>query len=382
MKHMYAAMKSRMKAPSRMAVPVLTVLICAGLCVTASAARIRDLCEIQGARDNELVGIGLVVGLAGTGDGASAALTAQQHLLDRIGFEMQNAKDLSSKNSALVMVTATIEAFAKEGIHTDVKVDSIGDAKSLEGGMLLMTQLKYPGDPSETVYAVAQGAVSVGGFNADAGGGTSTRKNHVASGRIPQGATIENEVPSTITDGQRILLLLKKPDFSTAFSVQEAVNKVLGADTALALGGGTVRVTIPVNQRDELVSFIVQLQNIEAAVDVPTRVVLNERTGTIVVGGDVMIKPCHVAHGGLTIKIVSVPAVTPALSFTDANPVITETRDLSVVEEEAFLMPVQGTSAGDVAEALNRLKVTPRDLISIFQALHVGGYLEADLEVM
>lgn len=351
------------------------------LCLPAQAARVGDLCEVQGARGNMLKGIGIVVGLAGTGDSAKSAVTSQERMLDRLGIDVNDLKELSSKNAAIVIVTAEIPAFAKEGTQIDVKVDSLYDAKSLEGGQLMETHLYGPGD-DKTVYALAQGPISIGGFNADASGGTSVRQNHITSGRIPMGAFVEREVPSRITDGERLTLLLKRPDFANADAIRQAINSEFGLESARALGGGTINVTIPDTEMGDLIGFIARLQSIEVKTSAPSRVVINERTGTIVVGEKVMIKPCQVAHGALTIKIATTPTVTPALSFTDADPVVTETSEIEVTESEAYLMPVEGTSAADVAEALNRLRVTPRDMISIFQALRTAGALEADLEVM
>lgn len=363
------------------AIALLAVALIVTTPLPARAARLRDLCEVQGARGNLLKGVGIVVGLSGTGDSAGAAPIAQQRMLERLDIDVKSIKEMSSKNAAIVAVTATIPAFAKEGTRIDVKVDSLYDCKSLEGGMLLETHLRGPG-LGDTVYAVAQGPISVGGFNADKSGGASVRKNHVTSGRIPLGANIEQEVPSSITDGQRMVLLLKRPDFSTASNIQKKVNELVGEGAATAMGGGAVRVTIPEDSQSDLVGFIARLEEIDVPTAIPARVVINERTGTIVVGGDVIVKPCQVAHGSLTIKIATTPAVTPALPFTDANPVVTETTTLEAEEQEAALMPVSGTSAGDVAQALNRLRVTPRDMISIFQALREAGALEADLEIM
>lgn len=353
------------------------------LCVShaAHAARLRDLVEVQGARGNMLKGIGIVIGLAGTGDSAAAAVTAQQRLLERLNIDIESLKELSSKNAAVVMVTATLPAFAKEGTRIDVKIDSLYDCESLEGGMLLETHLLGPG-LGETVYALAQGPVSTGGFNADGGGGTAVRKNHVTAGRVPMGAYVEREVPSTITDGERIMLLLKRPDFSVAHEIEQAINAQYGMDSAAALGAGSIRVVIPEDERAGLVQFIADLEEIAVTTGAPSRVVINERTGTIVVGGQVMIKPCQVAHGNLTIKIATTPQVAQALPFTDAAPVVTETVEVDVLETEAHFMPVEGTSAGEVAATLNKLRVTPRDMIAIFQALREAGALEADLEVM
>ncbi len=348
--------------------------------LSAPAANVRDLCELQGARGNMLKGIGIVVGLAGTGDSAQVAALAQERVLRRFGVEVDSTNDVASDNSAIVVVTAEIPAGAKEGTRIDVKVDSLFDAESLEGGTLLETHLTGPGG-DDTVYAVAQGAVSVGGFNADAGG-TSVRLNHVTAGRIPMGAYIEREVPSTITDGRRLVLQLKAPDFQNASRVQEAIVERWGEGTAAAFGPGTVRVTIPEEAQGDLVGFIAELEALRVGSVAPTRVVINERTGTIVVGGDVMISPCQVAHGGLVIEIATTPIVVPALPFTDAQPLETEVTDVTAREEEARLVPVSGTSAAEVAEALNQLKITPRDMIAIFQAIRRAGALTADLEIM
>jgi len=322
-----------------------------------------------------------VVGLSGTGDKAPAALAAQQRLLERMGMEGLGGKSLKTANMAVVMVTAVLPPFVKEGTRIDVKVDSIYDCKSLQGGLLLETHLTGPG-LSETVYAVAQGPVVVGGYSATGGGGGAAKSGHVTSGRIPQGAYVEREVPASITDGERIVLLLKQPDFQLAHSIIESIERKYGPESAVALGAGTVRVTIPDSWRTDLVGFIADVCALPVQPRSVARVVINERTGTVVVGGDVMILPCQVAHGNLTIKITSTPQVTPAVPFSEAPPVVTQLEDIMVQETEARLMPVQGTSAAEVAEALNKLRVTPRDIISIFQAMREAGALQADLEVM
>jgi len=208
------------------------------------------------------------------------------------------------------------------------------------------------------------------------------RRNHVTAGRIPMGAYVEREVPSTITDGERLILTLKRPDFTTADHIQEALNLAIEPGCATALGAGAIHVTIPKDARSGLVSFIARLHEIDVETDTPSRVIVNERTGTIVVGGEVMIKPCQVAHGNLTIKIATTPLVSQPAPFGMGETVETAVTELEVEEHEAYLMPVEGASAGDVAAALNKLKVTPRDMIAIFQALREAGALEADLEVM
>lgn len=358
----------------------LTLLFAVTLCGLAEAARIKDVCEIQGARGNMLIGTGLVVGLAGTGDKTPAAVIAQQRLLEQLGIVVDDLRELKSDNAAVVTVTAELPAFAKEGTRIDVIVDSLYDCKSLEGGTLLETFLGGPGG-DETVYAVAQGPLSIGGFNA-AAGGASVRKNHATAARIPMGAYVEHEAPSTITDGERMMLLLKRPDFTTANNIQDAINNVMEPGTATAYGAGSINLIIPEEWRRDLVSFIAAIEAIKVKSDVESRVIINERTGTIVVGGQVIIKPCQIAHGSLTIKVAPVPVISQPPPFSGGQTVATNVPRLGVTEQEAFLMPVEGTSAGEVAEALNKLKVTPRDMISIFQALREAGALEANLEIM
>lgn len=362
------------------------LLLAAFLSFTAQAARIKDLCEVQGARGNPLKGIGLVVGLAGTGDKNVDALQRQLRLLERLEIEVDKLKDLVSPNTAVVIVDATLPAFAKEGTRIDVRVSSIGNCQSLEGGTLTETFLYGPGSADGTVYAIAQGPVSVGGFNAESaggGGGAAVRKNHVTAGRVPMGAYVEREVPSTITDGERVTLLLKRADFATADNIRHVIDDKYGPNSASALSASTITVRIPELHHADLISFIAELEEITVQADLPSRVVINERTGTLVVGGEVMIKPCQVAHGSLTIAVARTPAVSQPAPFSkEGRTAVTATTDLEANEEPGALMPVQGTSAADIANALNSLKVTPRDMIAIFQALRQAGALDADLEIM
>ena len=253
------------KSFSRVAA-VLGAAAAVSLCGTASATRIKDLCEVQGVRGNSISGMGLVVGLAGTGDKSPLALEALEQVLRRSGIEVKDGASLKSANVAVVAVEGVLPAFAKEGTRIDVTVKSISDAKSLEGGSLLSTLLL--GADGET-YAMAQGAVSTGGFNADTGGGASVRLNHVTVGRIPMGAYVEREVPSTITDGERIMLLLKQPDFGTARNIEDVINKELEAASSSALGGGSVMVMVPEENRPRLVEFIARIQDLSVETDTP-----------------------------------------------------------------------------------------------------------------
>jgi len=356
---------------------ITMTLLAAGNAFAAMA--IRDLCDVQGARNNTLTGVGIVVGLRGTGDSAEAAITAQRNLLDRLGVEIQDIDTLSSKNVAICTVTATLPPFSKEGTAIDVTVHSIYDAKSLEGGQLLDTYMRGP--VGETVYAVAGGPISVGGFDTDVSAGSSVRNNHGTVGRIPGGATVEHEVPASITDGERLTLLVKRPSFEAADGIRRVVDETYGPGTADALSGGAVQIRIPKEEQQDLIAFVADLNKLRVDVAQKAIVVINERTGTIVVGGDVMIKPCQVAHGSLTVKIANTRTPVPALPFTDADPIVVENADVDVEEPEVYLAPVQGTSAAEVAQALNGLRLTPRDMIAIFDAINKAGALEAELEI-
>ncbi len=361
----------------RVALGSLAFLLALALSENACAARIMDLCDVQGARGNDLKGIGLVVGLSATGDKSAEAVRAQQRLLSRLDVEVASYDNLKSDNCAVVLVTGTFPAFAKEGTQIDVQISSLFDCKSLEGGILLETQLTGADDE---VYAVAQGAVSVGGLNAT-GGGAKVRKNYVTVGRIPMGAYIEREIPSTITDGERMSFLLKNPDFGTASKIVTVINAALGSEQARALGAGTVNVVIPKENQGDLITFIAQLQSLSVEPVALSRVVINERTGTIVVGGEVAIRPCQVAHGDLVIEVATTPV------FPESGALLPDERkgevtDVKVKEQPAHFLPISGASASEVAVALNKLKVTPRDMIAIFQALREAGALDADLDIM
>ena len=355
------------------------LLVMAALVAPAeSAPRVKDIADIQGARPNFLRGYGLVIGLNGTGDGAALALRAQQRLLRRMKIEVSQARELSSDNVAVVMVTTELPPFAKEGTRIDVTVNSLGDAKSLEGGTLLETLLE---GIDEVVYAVAQGSVSIGGFNVG-GAGAGVQKNHPTVGRIPGGALVEREVPSIITDGRSINLLPRQRDFVTASRMAMAISDSLGEDIAVALNAGMINVRIPDEWMDDVVGFIAAVQEIEVMPDQPAKVLINERTGTVVIGGEVTLSPVAIAHGNLTIEVSVAAEVSQPPSLSRGETTVTEAAITQVTEERARLIPVQGADVKELAEALNKLQVTPRDLMSIFQALKRAGALHAELEIM
>jgi flagellar P-ring protein precursor FlgI len=358
---------------------IILVIMTTAAAAAESAPRIKDIADIQGARANFLKGLGLVVGLGGTGDGAAAALATQGRLLRRMNIEVQAVRALNSDNVAVVMVTAELPPFAKEGTRIDVIVNSFFDATSLEGGTLLQAFLE---GVDGQVYAVAQGPVAIGGFNVGAAG-SGIQKNHTTVGRIPDGALVEREVPSLITDGRYISLLPLQRDFVTASRITSAINNSLGETIALALNAGMVTVRIPETWANDPVGFIAMVQEVQVMPDRPAKILINERTGTVVIGGEITLSPVAIAHGNLTVQIttdfdVSQPLPRSRRGRTVVTPSVTPEAE----EETARLIPVEGADVKEIAEALNKLQVTPRDLISIFQALKEAGALHARLEIM
>ncbi len=357
---------------------VVLIAIAGAVGRAEASPRVKDIADIQGARPNFLRGYGLVVGLNRSGDGAPVALRAQQQLLRRMDVEVTEMRQLSSDNVAVVIVTAELPAFAKEGTRIDVIVNSMFDAKSLEGGTLLETFLQ---GMDGLVYAVAQGPVSIGGFNVG-GAGAAIQKNHPTVGRVPRGALVEREVPSIITDGSNINLLPRQRDFVTASRIAMAINDSYGENVAVALNAGMINVRVPEEWTDDMVGFIAAVQEIEVVPDQPAKVLINERTGTVVVGGQVRLSPVAIAHGNLTIEVSVVTGVSQPPPLSRGETVVTETALAQFVEEKVRLVPVEGADVKELAEALNRLQVTPRDLMSIFQALKEAGALHAELEIM
>ncbi len=343
--------------------------------------RLKDIAVVQGVRGNQLVGYGLVVGLAGTGDGSGALFTPQSvaSLVQRFGVTVPAAA-LKVKNVAAVMVTATLPAFARNGGAIDVTVSSLGDAQSLQGGTLLQTPLQAA---NGQIYAVAQGAVSVGGFLAGGGSG-SVSKNHVTAGRIPGGALVEQDVPTTLAGAAQdaLLVTLNDPDFTTAARVADAIRRSLpdGAIGARALDAATIQVNFAPGT--EAVSLIAALECTPVDTDETARVVINERTGTVVMGGAVTVSPCAVAHGSLTVQIAPDPVISQPAPVSGGATVVVPRQTVSVQEGSQRLLPLPASATLDkVVRSLNALGVTPRDLIAILQAMKDAGALHAEIEV-
>ncbi len=345
----------------------------------AVASRIKDLVVVSGARDNQLVGYGLVVGLAGDGDKDPVyTVQAVANMLQRFGVTVPPAT-LSSKNVAAVMVTADIKAFVKNGTRIDVTVASMGDAKSLQGGILLQTPLL--GADGE-VYAVAQGALSVGGFSAGqgGGGGATVQKNHPTVAQITGGALVEREITTGIVQNSQIDLLLREPDFTTAARMAAVINELF-PQSASAMDPTMVRVKVPQGLDHAAVDFVARIESIEVSPDVPARIIINERTGTIVATSQIKISACAVSHGELTITVASTLEVSQPNAFAEkGDTVVTPRTDTTVTEPEGKLIPLpEMPSVEKVAAAMNAIGVTPRDMMAIFQAMKQAGALQAEL---
>jgi len=356
----------------------------------AQCQRIKDIVDIQGIRGNPLTGIGLVTGLANTGD---SSLPSQQMLANilRDSGQVFSPSDFTGGNVALVVVTAELGPFARVGSRITVTVSSMGDAESLYGGILLPTHLKGldgQGLLDGQVYAVADGAISIVGWSAS-GDKASITKNHQTVGIIPDGAIVEREEIATfveyIANKRYVTLNLKNIDFSTAEQVSRTINQIY-PDTAAVIDAGTIRVRVPDEISQEgIAGFIDDITKYEVKVDVPAVVVINERTGTIVVGENVGISSVAISQGSLTVKIRERDEVSqPTTMFTEsATTEVTQTTDLSVNEEEGVLIPIQRTvTVANLANTLNAIGATPTDLIAIFHALKKAGALQAKLEIM
>jgi flagellar P-ring protein FlgI len=349
---------------------------------TANAARIKEIASVQGVRSNQLVGYGIVVGLDGTGDqSTSTPFTNQsiQAMLQQMGVTVPPGTSMSLKNVASVLVTTQLPAFAQPGQAIDVNVSSLGNAKSLRGGTLISTPLK---GADGQVYAVAQGNLIVSGAGA-AAGGSQVQINHLSAGRIPDGATVERAVPTPLHQGQSLQLDLNANDFNTARRVADAINAKMGADTAQAIDGRVVRVRMPESPHAR-VAFMADIENLQVERATPSaKVVINARTGSVVMNKAVTLAACAVAHGSLSVTISTTPTVSQPNPLAAGQTVVTEKSDITIKQEPGALVALsEGTSLAEVVKALNSLGATPQDLLAILQAIKSAGALNAELEVI
>lgn len=353
--------------------------------------RIKDVASLTGLEDVQLLGYGLVVGLAGTGDRNQTVFTEQSinNMLKNMGIELPE-KHLRVRNVAAVMITGNLAPFKRKGTRFDITVSSMGDATSLEGGTLILTPLQ---GPDGVLYASAQGPLATGGYDITDRGLTHIKKNHVLVGRIPDGAIVQREYAFNLLDGQDLSLSLQTPDFTSALSLSKSINaefaQTVRTPIARPLDAATVALDYHVLMRDsirnyiDLVEFISRVENLTFAVASQARVVINERTGTIVAGGDVRISQVAVSHGGVKVEIVNQPEVVQPQPFTLGQTEIIPNPEVAVEEKDAEMVVLdQTTTVSDLAHTLNSLGVTPRNVISILQAIKEAGALHAELVIL
>jgi flagellar P-ring protein precursor FlgI len=347
--------------------------------VLAAPTRLKELVEVQGARDNPLYGYGLVVGLAGTGDTEAVFFTAQSisGMLGRLGIRI-DPKQVRVRNVAAVMVTAKLTSFTRPGTRIDVNVSSMGNARSLSGGVLLITPLT---GPDGQVYVLAQGSVQAGGFDA-AAFGTSIQKNQPTSGSVPAGGIVEKAVLGNLEKGPMVLGL-KRPDFTTASRIAEAINKELNGEAARAIDPAAIEIKIPDEYKGKFVGLITKLEALEVEADQKARVVVSERTGTVVAGERVRIHAVAVAHGGLSISISTATNVYQPNALSRGQTAQTRQAAVDAKEKEKPVVALPATSTvEELVKALNLLGANPRDLIAILQAMKAAGAIDADVEVI
>jgi flagellar P-ring protein precursor FlgI len=360
------------------------MLGCCLLATSALAGRIKEVAAIEGVRSNQLTGFGLVIGLDGTGDQTTQMPYTTQSMsnyLQQLGITLpaDALSRLQLKNVAAVMVTAQLPAFARPGQSVDVNVSSMGNAKSLKGGMLISTPLK--GADGE-IYALAQGNLIVAGAGASAGG-SKVQINHLSAGRVPNGAQIERAVPTPLLEGNSIKLGLQASDFQTARRVAETINRRFGDGSARALDGRTVDVLAPAGA-NERIAFIAEMEELQLESSIPAaKVVINSRTGSIVLNQSVTLGPCAIAHGNLSVSISSTPVISQPGPFSSGQTVVTEKANIQIKQEPGILIQLPAApQLADVVRALNALGATPQDLLAILQAIKAAGALNAELEVI
>jgi len=363
----------------RKLVLIIAMLLTLGIAELGQCARLKDIADVEGVRGNQLLGYGIVVGLNGTGDGkVDFTLKSMSNMLEKMGIRTDPIL-IKVKNVAAVMVTSELPPFARPGSKVNITISSMGDAKSLQGGILLITPLK--GADGNT-YAVAQGPINLGGF-AVSEGGDSAQKNHPTVGTIPQGASVERAIPFDLFQSNKIRIVLRSPDFTTMTRVVAALNRRIGKPAAVAIDSAAVEVPIDVEARGNPVGLIAALEQVEIEQDLGARVIVNERTGTIIMGEKVTINKVALAHGNLNISIRTENEIVQPNALAGGQTAEVSNVDINVGEEVQSLRIVGGeVTLGDLVKALNAIGATPRDLIAIFTALKAAGALNAELVVM
>jgi len=348
--------------------------------MAAHAERIKDLAKIAGVRDNQLIGYGLVVGLDGTGDKTQFTTQSAKNMVKQLGVNLPDNVNPQLKNAAAVIVHASLPPFAKPGQSIDVTVSSLGDAKSLRGGSLIMTPLK---GADGNVYAIAQGNVVVGGLGVQANDGSSISINVPSSGRIPNGASVEREVLTPFANSNQLLLTLNTPDFTTATRMAEAINAGAGGISAQALDGSSVAVNVPTHPAQR-VAFVARIENLELDPgDAAAKVIVNSRTGTIVIGQHVQVTAAAVTHGSLTVTISNNPIISQPPPLSDGATVVVPKRDIDVKQERNRMFLFNpGVKLDDIVRAVNAVGAAPGDLVAILEALKEAGALKAELVVI
>ncbi len=348
----------------------------------AQGVMLKDIAHVQGVTDNQLVGYGVIVGLNQTGDSTSVLFTSKtiQNILQTFGLSTTTT-DVRTRDVAAVMVTAKLPPFAHSGDNVDVLVSSLGDATTLQGGTLVLTELRAA---NGLVYATAQGPVSVGGFSADTGTGNSISKNFVTAGRVPQGGVIARDMITNLNQDQAgFSYVLTTPDYKTAARTATALNARFGGGTARALDAETIRVNLPRRYQDDTVSFLADASDLRIDADQIAKVVINERTGTIVMGGDITLAPVAIAHGNLSITISTENQAVPGAPFGNNATVNQQNTTVKTAESGRKLIYITGAATlSQVVRALNTIGVSPRDLIAIVQALRINGSLQADIDII
>jgi flagellar P-ring protein precursor FlgI len=359
----------------------LALMLAASGAADAASVRIKDIVNVQGVRGNDLVGYGLVVGLNGTGDSLRSIPFTEDsliNLLERLGVNIEG-EDVKAKNVAAVIVTATLPPFARSGSEIDATISAIGDAESLLGGTLVLTPLLAA---DGNVYAVAQGSVIAGGFEAE-GRAESVTQGVPTSGVVPSGARIEQEVDFALDDLRTVRLALRDPDFTTAQRIQSAINREVGLDVARTLDAGTIDIAVPAVFESRVAAFISAIENLPVTPDLAARVVVDQRSGTIVVGADVRISEVAVSQGNLTVRVTETPQASQPNPFGQGRTVVVPRTDVEVDTEADHRIAVlnEGTTLAELVQGLNALGVGPRDLIDILSAIKAAGALHAEFIV-